>query len=105
MRSSVCRTDADSSSARPQSGPSNRFGGGGGGGGIGTSNGASASASGSGSGSAGGKLEDKMFWEGEIRQTANMHVRSETGRPPRFRLTELLAPVSPRSTLLNCIYI
>ena len=34
-----------------------------------------------------------LFWDGELRQTANMHVDRQKDTRPLFRLTEILAPV------------
>ena len=36
----------------------------------------------------------EMFWDGELRQTANMHVDKEKDTKPVFRLTEILGEVS-----------
>ncbi len=44
-------------------------------------------------GSAAGRSES-LFWEGELRQTANKHVDLDKDVRPVFRLTEILAPVS-----------
>ncbi|THG97927.1 hypothetical protein EW026_g4163 [Hermanssonia centrifuga] len=43
------------------------------------------------SGSAAGRSES-LFWEGELRQTANKHVDLDKDVRPVFRLTEILAP-------------
>lgn len=37
---------------------------------------------------------DGFFWDGEIRQTANMHVEKSKDTKPTFRFSELVGPVS-----------
>ena len=36
-----------------------------------------------------------MFWKGEIRQTANMHVDPKKDTKPTFRLSEIIGEVRP----------
>ena len=47
-----------------------------------------AASSSSGQGSA-----QALFWDGELRQTANMHVDQEKDTRPVFRLSEIISPV------------
>lgn len=41
--------------------------------------------------------QQKMFWRGEIRQTANMHVDPNRDIKPTFRLSEIIGEVRPIS--------
>lgn len=38
---------------------------------------------------------EQLFWEGEMRQTANYHAEPRKDGQPTFRLTEILGKVSP----------
>ena len=39
--------------------------------------------------------QSRMFWRGEIRQTANMHVDPKKDTEPTFRLSEIVGEVRP----------
>ena len=39
--------------------------------------------------------QSRMFWRGEIRQTANMHVDPKKDTKPTFRLSEIVGEVRP----------
>ena len=43
--------------------------------------------------------DTELFWDGEVRQTANKHVDPAKDTRPVFRLTNILSPVSQRMTL------
>lgn len=40
---------------------------------------------------------DQIFWEGEVRQTANRHAEPRKDGQPTFRLTEVLGKVCPNN--------
>ncbi len=79
------RTDAASSSTRPEAGPSS-----------------SRSQALNGSQGNGKKVKqegDGIFWKGEMRQTANRHV-NQGGNDRSFRLSEIFGPVSMRYSFM-----
>lgn len=43
---------------------------------------------------AGSSHAPEIFWDGELRQTANRHVIPAKDKRPLFRLSEILSPVS-----------
>ena len=47
--------------------------------------------------------ENNLFWTGELRQTANIHVDRERDARPVFRLHDILGNVSP-APFLPCTY-
>jgi tyrosyl-DNA phosphodiesterase-1 len=46
-------------------------------------------------GSSASTNQPQMFWRGEIRQTANMHVDPKKDTKPTFRLSEIIGEVRP----------
>ncbi|TCD60766.1 hypothetical protein EIP91_009535 [Steccherinum ochraceum] len=47
--------------------------------------------------------EEELFWEGELRQTANMHVDKEKDTRPLFRLSEIIGPAKGRCRICDII--
>ena len=45
--------------------------------------------------------QPQMFWRGEIRQTANMHVDPKKDTKPTFRLSEIIGEVRPTILFLS----
>ena len=53
----------------------------------------------------GSPTSEPWFWNGEMRQIANMHVDRAKDTKPTFRLTDLLAPVSHGRELVTPPYV
>jgi tyrosyl-DNA phosphodiesterase 1 len=46
---------------------------------------------------------DRVFWDGEFRQTATRHAEPRKDGRPTFRITEVLGPVSLKFNCLFCV--